>query len=242
MTTEGAAHTAGTDTEPVANRSDWRAIVEESVPELWEGHLAELPAELAIDVGHLAFLRLADHLEETEVEAVDVWLAEEADEAISQANTSGRRQTHPFLGTSAEARDELVERAVQAVESAVPPERVAQLVEPVAAADDTARSITNPWRSEPQMRDPLPTPDSVWRGRYRFGDYVTEIVLMGGQAQRLLGTVTPPGIEGVRLRDSSVWTHPDGHGRFRFESISSGPASIEIDTGPEVFVTEWTLL
>ena len=242
MTIEGAAHSAGTHTAPLANRSDWRAIVEESVPELWEGHLAELPAELAIDVGHLAFLRLADHLDETDVEAIDAWLAEEADEAIRQAVASGRRQTHPFLGTSAEARDELVERAVQAVESAVPPERVAQLVEPVAAADDTARSITNPWRSEPQARDPLPTPDSVWRGRYRFGDYVTEIVLMGGQVQRLFGTVTPPGIEGVRLRDSSDWTHPDPHGRFRFEPIRSGPASVEIDTGPEVFVTEWTLL
>ena len=242
MTTEGAAHTASTRMEPVAKESDWRVIVEESVPELWEGHLAELPAEFAIDVGHLAFLRLADHLEETEVEAVDVWLAGKADEAISQANASGRRQRHPFLGTSAEARNELVERAVQAVESAVPPERVAQLVEPVAAADDTARSITNPWRSDPQMRDPLPTPDSVWRGRYRFGDYVTEIVLMGDKVQRLLGTVTPPGIKGVRLRDSSDWTHPDPHGRFRFESIRSGPASVEIDTGPEVFVTEWTLL
>jgi hypothetical protein len=242
MTTEGAAHNGGTDMAPVASRSAWCAIVEECVPELWEGHLAELPAGLAIDVGHLAFLRLADHLDETKAEAVDLWLAEEADEAISQATASGRHQTHPFLGTSAEAQDELVERAVQAVESGVPPERVAQLVDPVEAADDTARSITNPWRSDPQVRDPLPTPDSMWRGRYRFGDYVTEIVLMGGQVRRLLGTVSPPNIEGVRLRDGAAWTQPDGHGRFRFESIRSGPTSVEIDTGPEVFVTEWTLL
>jgi hypothetical protein len=225
--------------------SDWRAIVEACVPELWEEHLAELPARLAIDVGHLAFLRLADHLVETEVETVDLWLAEEANEAISRAAASGRRATHPFLGTSAEARDELVERAVQAVESGVSPERVAQLVEPIEVVDDAAaaaRSITNPWRSDPQLRDPLPTPDSMWRGRYRFGDYVTEIVLMGGQTQRLLGTVTPSDIEGVRLRDSSDWTQPDRHGRFRFASIRSGPTSVEIDTGPEVFVTEWTLL
>ena len=74
------------------------------------------------------------------------------------------------------------------------------------------------------------------------GEQPTILWNSGGRVQRLFGTVTPPGIEGVRLRDSSDWTHPDPHGRFRFEPIRSGPASVEIDTGPEVFVTEWTLL
>ena len=220
----------------------WHKLVSNYASELWNHELTAVDSGVALDVGHYAFLTLADHMTEIDEDAVQGWLAETAKRSIETASSSPWRTSAPYLGKSSQALEEFIDRAEDAVLLGIDPGHLALVTATPSDESSAGRSISAPWRSGDEGGEFLPTPDSVWRGRYSFRDYTADLVLLDGSTRRLLGTISPPKARRVRARGSRRWMTPDAHGRFRIEPVPPGPSSIEMDTPDGVFATEWTLL
>jgi hypothetical protein len=224
------------------NQQAWHKLVSDHATELWNGELRAVDSGVALDVGHYAFLTLADHLTEIDEAAVRSWLSETAERSIEAASSTPWRTSAPYLGKSSQALEEFIDRAENAIFLGIEPDHLALVTTAPATASSVGRDISAPWRSGTKADEFLPTPDSVWRGRYSFGEYTADLVLLDGSARRLLGTISPPRIRGVRTRGSQRWIDPDAHGRFRIEPMPPGPSSVEVDTPDGIFATEWALL
>ncbi len=222
---------------------EWQRIVSDHAPELWARELTEVDSGAALDIGYFAFLTLADHLAELSEDSVRSWLSEIACRSIEEAASSLQwRTSAPYLGRSNQALEEFIDRAERAISLGVDPDRLASPVAAETSESGVDHGVSAPWRSVTDTDELLPTPDSVWRGRYSFREYTADLVLLGGSSRRMLGTITPPGTRRVRTRGTTEWITTDAHGRFRIEPIPPGPASIEVDTAEGSFATEWALL
>jgi len=224
------------------DQQDWRNLVSNYASDLWERRLATVDSGFALDVGHHAFLSLADHVAEIDEDAIQGWLADTTEQSIEEASSTPWRKSAPYLGRSSQALEEFIDRAEKAIGLGMEPGHLASQVATPTGDPSVARAISAPWRSAGDEDEILPTPDSVWRGRYAFRGYTTDLVLLDGSTRRLLGTIAPPSARRVRARGSREWIVPDAHGRFRIEPIPPGPSSIEVDTPDGIFATEWALL
>jgi hypothetical protein len=224
------------------DRQDWHRLVSGYASDLWEHELTAVDSGVALDVGHYVFLTLADHLTEIDQAAVQGWLSETTERSIEAATSSPWRTSAPYLGRSSQALEELIDRAEGAISLGVEPGHLAMPVAVPARATSVDRGVSAPWRSSDDANEFLPTPDSVWRGRYTFLGYTADLVLLDGSTRRLLGSIAPPKIRRVRWRGAQQWIVADAHGRFRIEPVPPGPSSVEIETPDGTFATEWALL
>lgn len=224
----------------------WDEAVDTHAPRLWRQLLAQAPSWQAADASDVAWLRLADALDEMDGIELGPWLEQRAQEALVEVRECPwRTPMVPFQALGDEPPPEILEGARNAIRVRLGDVAIARPNAHHGLAPTTERGMDIPWRAD---GDVIVSTAASWERTFETEGISIDLVLFAERERRLVGMVRGSDLADATIRtpvgDQTCDFEPSGW--FRAVAIPEGPVSVVLGLAPDSanrrVVTEWRTL
>lgn len=240
-----ASHSDRTEATTPA-RIGWDEAVDTHAPRLWRQLLAQAPSWQAADASDVAWLRLADALDEMEGVDFGPWLELRAQEALVEVRECPwRTPMVSFDALGDEPPPQVLQSARNAIEARLDNIAIARPNAHHGLAPTAERGMDIPWRAD---GDVIASTAASWERTFETEGVAIDLVLFAERERRLVGMVRGSDLTDVVLRTpgGEQTCSFESSGWFRVVDVPEGPVSVIFGVAPGSVpgrvVTEWRTL